>query len=58
MAKKSITVRIEERDADALAEIARAERQRTGEPASVSDIVRGAVRAYLDNQEVESEART
>lgn len=52
MAKKSITIRIEERDADALAEMARAERQRTGDAVGLSDIVRGAVREYLEKQGV------
>lgn len=57
MAKRSITVRIEEVHAEALESMARKSRKETGDPVGLSDLVRAAVREYLDSQEVESEAR-
>lgn len=50
MSKKSITVRLERDDAEALERLARIERQRTGGAVGLSDIVRGAVREYLEKQ--------
>lgn len=47
MAKRSITIRFEESDAEALEEKARAARQATGDAVSLSDLVRKAVREYL-----------
>lgn len=51
MARKSITVRVEETDAEALEALARKRRQETGNSVGLSDIVRGAISAYLDSQE-------
>lgn len=49
MAKRSITVRIEESDAQALEDTARAARQATGDNIGLSDVVREAITEYLKN---------
>lgn len=50
MAKRSVTARFEASDVDALERIARQRRQATGDPVSVSDLLREAVADYLAAQ--------
>lgn len=47
MPKRSVTVRFEIADVDALERIARDRRQATGDAVSVSDLMREAVAEYL-----------
>lgn len=55
MAKRSVTARFEATDVDALERIARQRRQATGDPVSVSDLLREAVADYLDAQGASTE---
>lgn len=50
MPKRSVTVRFEIADVDALERIARDRRQATGDAVSVSDLMREAVAEYLAAQ--------
>jgi hypothetical protein len=51
MPKRSVTVRFESADVDALERIARDRRQATGDAVSVSDLMREAVAEYLAAQD-------
>ncbi|XKH61868.1 ribbon-helix-helix protein, CopG family (plasmid) [Halomonas sediminis] len=47
MAKRSVTVRIEESDVERLEALARKKRQATGDKVGISDVIRVAVAEYL-----------
>jgi len=47
MAKRSVTVRIEESDVERLEALAREQRRETGDKVGISDVIRDAIAEYL-----------
>lgn len=50
MAKRSVTVRIEESDVERLEALARDQRRATGDKAGISDVIRTAIAEYLKSK--------
>nr|WP_298059913.1 ribbon-helix-helix protein, CopG family [uncultured Halomonas sp.] len=50
MAKRSVTVRVEERDVERLEALARDQRRETGDKVGISDVIRAAIADYLDKK--------